>query len=125
MSLLAKPPFNEADAFRKDDDVRWRGAGAEKEQPQVDSQGLSRQRRQFSVLPKGNAIFAWVQHFIRHLAPQGIAGFVLANGSLSSKQSGEGEIRQKLLEADLEDCMVALHGRPFFSTQIPRLSLVF
>ena len=55
---------------------------------------------------------------IYHLAPQGMAGFVLANGSLSSKQSGEGEIRKKLLEADLEDCMVALHGRPFFSTQI-------
>ena len=63
--------------------------------------------------------FAWVQHFIHHLAPQGMAGFVLANGSMSSNQSGEGEIRQKLIEADLVDCMVALPGQLFYSTQIP------
>jgi len=84
--VLANPPFNDSDWFRKDDDVRW----------------------QFGVPPKGNANFAWVQHFIHHLAPQGMAGFVLANGSMSSNQSGEGEIRQKLIEADLVDCMVAL-----------------
>jgi type I restriction enzyme M protein len=119
MNLLANPPFNEADAFRNDDDVRWHGAGAEKDQLQIDPQGAARQRRQFSVLPKSNANFAWVQLFIHHPAPHGMAGFVLANGSLSSKQSGEGDIRRKLLEADLEDCMVALYGRPFFSTQIP------
>jgi type I restriction enzyme M protein len=70
--VLANPPFNDSDWFRKDDDVRW----------------------QFGVPPKGNANFAWVQHFIHHLAPQGMAGFVLANGSMSSNQSGEGEIRR-------------------------------
>ena len=72
-----------------------------------------------AVSPKGNANFAWVQHFIHHLAPQGMAGFVLANGSMSSNQSGEGDIRQKLIEADLVDCMVALPGQLFYSTQIP------
>jgi len=60
-----------------------------------------------------------VQHFIHHLAPHGMAGFVLANGSMSSNQSGEGDIRQKLIEADLVDCMVALPGQLFYSTQIP------
>jgi type I restriction-modification system DNA methylase subunit len=70
--VLANPPFNDSDWFRKDDDVRW----------------------QFGVPPKGNANFAWVQHFIHHLAPQGMAGFVLANGSMSSNQSGEGDIRR-------------------------------
>src|SRR2546421_1253289 len=95
--LLANPPFNDSDWFRKDDDVRW----------------------QFGVPPKGNANFAWVQHFIHHLAPHGMAGFVLANGSMSSNQSGEGEIRKSLIEADLVDCMVALPGQLFYSTQIP------
>jgi type I restriction enzyme M protein len=95
--VLANPPFNDSDWFRKDDDVRWR----------------------FGVPPKGNANFAWVQHFIHHLAPQGMAGFVLANGSMSSNQSGEGEIRRALIEADLVDCMVALPGQLFYSTQIP------
>lgn len=95
--VLANPPFNDSDWFRKDDDVRW----------------------QFGVPPKGNANFAWVQHFIHHLAPHGMAGFVLANGSMSSNQSGEGGIRQKLIEADLVDCMVALPGQLFYSTQIP------
>ncbi len=94
---LANPPFNDSDWFRKDDDVRW----------------------QFGVPPKGNANFAWVQHFIHHLAPQGMAGFVLANGSMSSNQSGEGEIRRALVEADLVDCMVAMPGQLFYSTQIP------
>jgi type I restriction enzyme M protein len=95
--ILANPPFNDSDWFRKDDDVRW----------------------QFGVPPKGNANFAWVQHFIHHLAPQGMAGFVLANGSMSSNQSGEGEIRKALIEGDLVDCMVALPGQLFYSTQIP------
>ncbi len=95
--VLANPPFNDSDWFRKDDDVRW----------------------QFGVPPKGNANFAWVQHFIHHLAPQGMAGFVLANGSMSSNQSGEGEIQRALIEADLVDCMVALPGQLFYSTQIP------
>jgi len=95
--VLANPPFNDSDWFRKDDDVRW----------------------QFGVPPKGNANFAWVQHFIHHLAPNGYAGFVLANGSMSSNQSGEGEIRKAIIEADLVDCMVALPGQLFYSTQIP------
>lgn len=95
--VLANPPFNDSDWFRKDDDVRW----------------------QFGVPPRGNANFAWVQHFIHHLAPHGMAGFVLANGSMSSNQSGEGEIRRALIEADLVDCMVALPGQLFYSTQIP------
>jgi len=95
--VLANPPFNDSDWFRKDDDVRW----------------------QYGIPPKGNANFAWVQHFIHHLAPHGMAGFVLANGSMSSNQSGEGEIRKALIEADLVDCMVALPGQLFYSTQIP------
>ncbi|GFE90625.1 class I SAM-dependent DNA methyltransferase [Steroidobacter agaridevorans] len=95
--VLANPPFNDSDWFRKDDDVRW----------------------QYGVPPKGNANFAWVQHFVHHLAPNGVAGFVLANGSMSSNQSGEGEIRKALIEADLVDCMVALPGQLFYSTQIP------
>lgn len=95
--VLANPPFNDSDWHRRDDDVRW----------------------QYGVPPKGNANFAWVQHFIYHLAPQGMAGFVLANGSMSSNQSGEGEIRRAIIEADLVDCMVALPGQLFYSTQIP------
>jgi type I restriction-modification system DNA methylase subunit len=71
------------------------------------------------VPPAGNANYAWVQHFIHHLAPTGMAGFVLANGSMSSNQSGEGEIRKAIIEADLVDCMVALPGQLFYSTQIP------
>ena len=69
--------------------------------------------------PEGNANYAWVQHFIDHLAPTGLAGFVLANGSMSSNQSGEGEIRKAIIEADLVDCMAALPGQLFYSTQIP------
>ena len=67
----------------------------------------------------GNANFAWVQHFLYHLAPRGTAGFVLSNGSMSSNQSGEGEIRKNIIEADLVDCIVALPGQLFRSTQIP------
>lgn len=95
--VLANPPFNDSDWFKKDDDVRW----------------------QYGTPPKGNANFAWVQHFIHHLAPNGMAGFVLANGSMSSNQSGEGEIRQAIIDADLVDCMVAMPGQLFYSTQIP------
>ena len=95
--VIANPPFNDSDWHRVDDDVRW----------------------QYGIPPKGNANFAWVQHFIHHLAPDGFAGFVLANGSMSSNQSGEGEIRRAIIEADLVDCMVALPGQLFYSTQIP------
>jgi type I restriction enzyme M protein len=76
-------------------------------------------RWQYGVPPVGNANFAWVQHFIHHLSPTGTAGFVLANGSMSSNQSGEGEIRKAIIEADLVDCMIALPGQLFYSTQIP------
>ena len=97
--ILANPPFNISDwgGERLAGDKRW----------------------QYGTPPKGNANFAWVQHIIHHLAPAGVAGFVLANGSMSSNQSGEGEIRRSLVEADLVDCMVALPGQRFSSTQIP------
>ncbi|MEI6105041.1 MAG: class I SAM-dependent DNA methyltransferase [Methanothrix sp.] len=97
--ILANPPFNSSDwgGERLREDVRWK----------------------FGVPPAGNANFAWVQHFIHHLAPSGIAGFVLSNGSMSSNQSGEGEIRRAIIEADLVDCMVALPGQLFYSTMIP------
>ncbi len=76
-------------------------------------------RWHYGVPPAGNANFAWVQHIVHHLAPAGMAGFVLANGSMSSNQSGEGEIRKSLIEADRVDCRVALPGQLFYSTQIP------
>ncbi|HXI11556.1 MAG TPA: class I SAM-dependent DNA methyltransferase [Thermoanaerobaculia bacterium] len=97
--VLANPPFNDSD---------WRGELLKNDQRWV-----------YGVPPAGNANYAWVQHFIHHLAPNGLAGFVLANGSMSSNQSGEGEIRKNLIEADLVDCMVALPGQLFYSTQIP------
>ncbi len=97
--ILANPPFNMKDwgGERLKDDRRWK----------------------YGVPPKGNANFAWMQHMVHHLAPGGVAGFVLANGSMSSAQSGEGEIRKNLIEAGLVDCMVALPGQLFYSTQIP------
>jgi type I restriction enzyme M protein len=97
--VLANPPFNDSDwgGERLRDDLRWK----------------------FGIPPAGNANFAWVQHFIHHLAPNGIAGFVLANGSMSSNQSGEGEIRKAIIEADLVDCMIALPGQLFYTTPIP------
>lgn len=97
--ILANPPFNISDwgGERLRDDRRW----------------------QFGAPPPGNANYAWVQHILFHLAPNGVAGFVLANGSLSTNTSGEGEIRKRLVEADLVDCIVALPGQLFYSTQIP------
>jgi type I restriction enzyme M protein len=97
--VLANPPFNDSDwrGHLLKDDKRWK----------------------YGTPPTSNANFAWVQHFIHHLAPTGLAGFVLANGSMSSNQSGEGEIRKNIIEADLVDCMVALPGQLFYSTQIP------
>ena len=76
-------------------------------------------RWKFGVPPANNANFAWVQHIIHHLSPVGIAGFVLANGSLSSNQGGKGEIRKKIIEADLVDCIVALQPQLFYSTPGP------
>lgn len=97
--ILANPPFNISDwgGERLRDDRRW----------------------QYGAPPVGNANYAWVQHMISHLAPNGVAGFVLANGSLSSNTGGEGEIRRKIIEADLVDCIVAMPGQLFYSTQIP------
>lgn len=97
--VLANPPFNISDwgGERLKDDKRWK----------------------FGAPPASNANFAWVQHIVHHLAPTGTAGFVLANGSMSSQQSGEGEIRKNLVEADVVDCMVAMPGQLFYSTQIP------
>lgn len=97
--VLANPPFNVSTWWdpKLADDPRWK----------------------YGTPPEGNANFAWVQHFIYHLSPKGVAGFVLANGSLSSKQNGEGEIRRKLVQADLVDCIVAMPDRLFFNTGIP------
>lgn len=97
--ILANPPFNISDwgAESLQDDPRWK----------------------FGVPPKGNANFAWIQHFIYHLAPNGVAGFVLANGSMSSQSSGEGEIRKKIVEAGLVDCIVTLPSQLFFNVAIP------
>ena len=97
--ILANPPFNISDwgGDRLTDDVRWT----------------------FGKPPPGNANYGWLQHILHHLAPRGTAGVVLANGSMSSQQSGEGEIRKAMIEADVVDCMVALPGQLFYSTQIP------
>ena len=73
----------------------------------------------YGVPPQGNANFAWLQHILHHLKPTGQAGVVLANGSMSSNQSGEGEIRRKMVEADVVEVMVALPPQLFFTTQIP------
>ena len=97
--ILANPPFNvsEWNGNQLRDDKRW----------------------VYGTPPVGNANFAWVQHFLHHLSPRGIAGFVLANGSMSSNTSGEGEIRKNIVEADLVDCIITLPGQLFRSTQIP------
>ena len=97
--ILANPPFNMSD---------WGGDSLREDQ-----------RWKYGKPPVNNANFAWVQHFIHHLSPNGTAGFVLANGSMSSNTSGEGEIRKAIIEDDLVDCMVALPGQLFYSTQIP------
>jgi type I restriction enzyme M protein len=97
--VLANPPFN---------DSNWKGQLLREDKRWV-----------YGVPPEGNANFAWVQHFIHHLTPNGTTGFVLANGSMSARQSGEGEIRRRIVEADLVDCIVALPGQLFYSTPIP------
>ncbi|HET9896749.1 MAG TPA: class I SAM-dependent DNA methyltransferase [Streptosporangiaceae bacterium] len=95
--ILANPPFNMSDWARRADDPRWR----------------------YGVPPAGNANFAWLQHMIYKLGERGTAGVVLANGSMSSQQSGEGEIRAAMVEADLVACMIALPPQLFRTTQIP------
>ena len=97
--VLANPPFNDSDwgGDRLREDARWKNG----------------------TPPTGNANYAWIQHFIHHLSPKGIAGFVMANGSMSSSQSGEGDIRRSIVEADLVDCMIAMPGQLFYTTGIP------
>lgn len=97
--IMANPPFNLSDwgADKLADDVRW----------------------QYGMPPSGNANFAWLQHMIYHLAPNGRIGMVLANGSLSSQSGGEGEIRKNIINADLVDCIVAMPTQLFYTTQIP------
>ncbi|GBR07106.1 SAM-dependent DNA methyltransferase [Asaia siamensis] len=97
--ILANPPFNISDWWNAslEDDPRW----------------------QYGKPPAGNANYAWLQHILWHLAPSGTAGVVLANGSMSSNQNSEGDIRRRMVEADVVDCMVALPGQLFYSTQIP------
>lgn len=97
--IMANPPFNLSDwgADKLTDDVRW----------------------QYGLPPAGNANFAWLQHMIHHLAPNGRIGMVLANGSLSSQSGGEGDIRGRIIEADLVDCIVAMPTQLFYTTQIP------
>lgn len=97
--VMANPPFNLSNwgANELREDVRW----------------------QYGMPPAGNANFAWLQHMIWHLAPGGRIGMVLANGSLSSQSGGEGDIRRKMIEADLVDCIVAMPGQLFYTTQIP------
>ena len=97
--ILANPPFNISDwgGERLREDARWK----------------------YGIPPAGNANFAWLQHILHHLSPTGTAGVVLANGSMSSTQSGEGEIRRAMIEGEVVDCMIALPGQLFYSTQIP------
>lgn len=97
--IIANPPFNVSDWSGEllNDDARW----------------------QYGTPPTGNANFGWVQHFLYHLAPNGKAGFVLSNGSLSSNTGGEGEIRKRIVEADLVECVVMLPKALFFNTGIP------
>jgi type I restriction enzyme M protein len=99
--IMANPPFN-MKAWRGPDelntDPRWAG---------------------YDIPPTGNANYAWILHMVAKLSVQGTAGFVMANGSMSTNTSGEGAIRQKLIENDLVDCMIALPGQLFYTTQIP------
>ncbi|MCD2478782.1 MULTISPECIES: class I SAM-dependent DNA methyltransferase [Staphylococcaceae] len=97
--ILANPPFNASDWGQEKllDDYRWK----------------------FGVPPKGNANYAWIEHMISKLAPSGTAGFVLANGSMSTSGKDELEIRKNLIEQDLVECIVTLPGQLFYSTQIP------
>ena len=97
--IMANPPFNLSDwgADKLQDDVRWK----------------------YGIPPASNANFAWLQHMIYHLAPNGRIGMVLANGSLSSQAGGEGEIRKNIINADLVDCIIAMPAQLFYTTQIP------
>jgi type I restriction enzyme M protein len=116
--ILANPPFNDEDwGFTKvKDDVRWAFG--------TPPAGGSRKQKDGSVIhvDGGNANYAWIQHFVHHLGPEGIAGFVLANGSMSTNTSGEGDIRKALIEADMVDCMIAMPGQFFSPLRFPSAS---
>ena len=122
--ILANPPFNMEDwGYSKvKDDVRWKRF----DQPSGNAQfslppGGQRKQKDGSFIhvDGGNANYAWILHFLHHLAPHGTAGFVLANGSLTSNSSGEGDIRKAIIEADMVDCIIALPGQLFYTTPIP------
>ncbi|NLY02832.1 MAG: SAM-dependent DNA methyltransferase [Rhodopirellula sp.] len=122
--ILANPPFNMEDwGYSKvKNDVRWRRF----DQPSGNAQfslppGGERKHKDGSTfaVDGGNANYAWILHFLHHLAPHGTAGFVLANGSLTSNTSGEGDIRKAIIEADMVDCIIALPGQLFYTTPIP------
>jgi len=106
--VIANPPFNDSDWVGRIDEKNDGGHPLRKDG-----------RWQYGTPPVGNANFAWVQHFLYHLAPTGAAGFVLSNGSLSSNTSGEGEIRKELVKSDLVDCIVMLPTQLFYNTGIP------
>jgi len=97
--VIANPPFNDSDWKGEllREDIRWK----------------------YGTPPVGNANFAWIQHFIYHLTPTGTAGFVMANGSMATNTSGEGDIRRNIVEADLVDCMISLPAQLFYNTMIP------
>jgi type I restriction enzyme M protein len=99
--IMANPPFNLD---------QWRGADELTDDPRWSG---------YDVPPVGNANYAWILHMVSKLSDRGVAGFVLANGSMSTNTKGEGAIRQKLIENDLVDCMIALPGQLFYTTQIP------
>jgi type I restriction enzyme M protein len=122
--IIANPPFNMEDwGYSKvKGDVRWKRF----DQPSGNAQfslppGGERKQKDgsFVYVDGGNANYAWILHFLHHLAPHGTAGFVLANGSLTSSTSGEGDIRKAIIEHDLVDCIVALPGQLFYTTPIP------
>lgn len=106
--VIANPPFNDSDWVGRIDEKNDGGHPLRNDG-----------RWQYGTPPVGNANFAWVQHFLYHLAPTGAAGFVLSNGSLSSNTSGEGEIRQQLVRSDLVDCIVTMPTQLFYNTGIP------
>ena len=122
--IIANPPFNMEDwGYSKvKSDARWRRFDQSAGNAQFSlPPGGERKRKDGSTftVDGGNANYAWILHFLHHLAPNGTAGFVLANGSLTSNTSGEGEIRRAIIEHDLVDCIIALPGQLFYTTQIP------
>ena len=115
--VMANPPFNIKEWWdgKLESDARWSRSAAET----APHAKFYRNWGKYGTPPQGNANFAWVQHMLHHLAPNGSMALLLASGSMSSNSSGEGDIRRALIEADLVECMVALPGQLFTNTQIP------